>query len=142
MGMTVGSGKGPQASINVTPMIDVLLVLLIIFMILIPTVPTGERALIPQPSNAQNQVPRIIDQTVILQLVGNQDGRPSLKLNEDHVSWNELESRLRAIFDLRKKKVIFVKADRNVEWDQVAQAIDVVHTAGIQNVGLLTKQLQ
>jgi biopolymer transport protein TolR len=78
----------------------------------------------------------------VLQLVENPDGPPFLKINEDHVGWNDLESRLRAIFDLRKEKVIFVKADRKVEWNEVAQAIDVAHTAGIQNVGLLTKELQ
>jgi biopolymer transport protein TolR len=142
MGMSVGGGKGPSATINVTPMIDVLLVLLIIFMMLIPTVPTGERALVPQPSNEKTSTPKIIDQTVVLQLVANADGVPSLKINEDQVGWNDLESRLRAIFDLRKEKVIFVKADRNVEWDEVAQAIDVAHSAGIQNVGLLTRELQ
>jgi biopolymer transport protein TolR len=142
MGMSVGGGKGPSATINVTPMIDVLLVLLIIFMMLIPTVPTGERALVPQPSNEKTSTPKIIDQTVVLQLVANADGVPSLKINEDQVGWNDLESRLRTIFDLRKEKVIFVKADRNVEWDEVAQAIDVAHSAGIQNVGLLTKELQ
>jgi biopolymer transport protein TolR len=142
MGMSVGGGKGPSATINVTPMIDVLLVLLIIFMMLIPTVPTGERALVPQPSNEKTSTPKIIDQTVVLQLVANADGVPSLKINEDQVGWNDLESRLRTIFDLRKEKVIFVKADRNVEWDEVAQAIDVAHSAGIQNVGLLTRELQ
>jgi biopolymer transport protein TolR len=142
MGMSVGGGKGPSATINVTPMIDVLLVLLIIFMMLIPTVPTGERALVPQPSNEKTSTPKIIDQTVVLQLIANADGVPSLKINEDQVGWNDLESRLRAIFDLRKEKVIFVKADRNVEWDEVAQAIDVAHSAGIENVGLLTKELQ
>jgi biopolymer transport protein TolR len=142
MGMSVGGGKGPSATINVTPMIDVLLVLLIIFMMLIPTVPTGERALVPQPSNEKTSTPKIIDQTVVLQLIANADGVPSLKINEDQVGWNDLESRLRAIFDLRKEKVIFVKADRNVEWDEVAQAIDVAHSAGIQNVGLLTRELQ
>jgi biopolymer transport protein TolR len=142
MGMSVGGGKGPSATINVTPMIDVLLVLLIIFMMLIPTVPTGEKALVPQPFNEKTSTPKIIDQTVVLQLVANADGVPSLKINEDQVGWNDLESRLRAIFDRRKEKVIFVKADRNVEWDEVAQAIDVAHSAGIENVGLLTKELQ
>jgi biopolymer transport protein TolR len=142
MGMTVGGGKGPSANINVTPMIDVLLVLLIIFMLLIPTVPTGENALVPQPSTEKNPTPEIINHTVVLQLTASSDAHPSIKINQEQVGWNQLESRLKAIFDLRNEKVIFLKADPKLEWEEVAQVIDVAHTAGVTNVGLITADMQ
>ncbi len=142
MGMSVGGGKGPSATINVTPMIDVLLVLLIIFMLLIPTVPTGEKALVPKPSTDNTPTPKIIDPTVVLQLVESPDGPPSLKINEDQVGWDDLKSRLEIIFTPRKEKVIFVKADKKLNWEEVARAIDVAHTAGVVNVGLITDEMR
>ena len=142
MGMSVGGGKGPSATINVTPMIDVLLVLLIIFMLLIPTAPTGERALVPQPRTDTTPTPKIIDQTVVLQLTVNDCSRPSLKLNDDQVGWDDLKSRLEIIFTPRREKVIFVKGERKVNWNEVAQAIDVAHSAGILNVGLITDEMK
>jgi biopolymer transport protein TolR len=142
MGMTVGGGKGPSATINVTPMIDVLLVLLIIFMIIIPTVPTGENTLIPRPSDDKTPQPDIIVKTVVLQVIAGSDAHPSFKINEEQVGWNDLQSRLKAIFDLRKEKVIFLKADPKLEWEEVAQVIDVAHTAGVTNVGLLTAEFE
>jgi biopolymer transport protein ExbD len=141
MGMTVGGGKGPSATINVTPMIDVLLVLLIIFMIIIPTAPTGENVLVPQPSTEKNPTPEIINHTVVLQLTAGSDTHPSIKINEEQVGWNQLESRLKAIFDLRNEKVMFLQADSKLEWDEVVQVIDVAHTAGVKNVGLMTPEM-
>jgi biopolymer transport protein ExbD len=141
MGMTVGGGKGPSATINVTPMIDVLLVLLIIFMIIMPH-SHGEDVLLPQASTEKTPQPEIISKTVVLQVTGSADAHPSIKINEDQVGWSDLESRLKAIFDLRKEKVIFLKADPKLEWDQVAQVIDVAHTAGVVNVGLMTEEME
>ncbi len=123
-------------------MIDVLLVLLIIFMLLIPTVPTGEKALVPKPSTDNTPTPKIIDPTVVLQLVESPDGPPSLKINEDQVGWDDLKSRLEIIFTPRKEKVIFVKADKKLNWEEVARAIDVAHTAGVVNVGLITDEMR
>lgn len=140
MGMSLGGGKGPSATINVTPMIDVLLVLLIIFMIITPF-SSGEKALIPQPS-IDKTPPKDIVQTVVLQVIASGDEHPSLKINDDKVSWDDLKGRLKAIYDLRNEKVIFLKADPSLDWEQVAQVIDATHTAGVVNVGLITNALK
>ena len=143
MAMSVGGGKGPSANMNVTPMIDVLLVLIIIFMLITPFAPTGEKVLIPQPPDPhQAPPPEIVDSTVVLQLTANAEGHPSLKLNQDEVGWDDLKSRLQVVFSLRKQKVIFLKAYPKLDWEEVAQVIDVVHTAGISNVGLITETMR
>jgi len=142
MSMSVGGRRGLSADINMTPMIDVLLVLLIIFMCVLPHKPVGEEALIPQASKDPAPPPGIIDPTVVLQLASNPEGRPTLKLNNEEVRWENLRARLHAIFDTRQQRVIFVKADKQLEWQEVAQAIDIAHSAGILNVGLLTDKMQ
>jgi biopolymer transport protein TolR len=136
MSMTLGSRKGPDADINVTPLIDVLLVLLIIFMVILRHHNFGEEAEIPQPS-VKDSVPRP-DETVVLQLRDLGEGRlPALKINQEEIRWDKLEGRLRIIYAARAKKVAFFKADPNLDFEYVAEAIDVTHRAGVNRVGLL-----
>ncbi|HYT08281.1 MAG TPA: biopolymer transporter ExbD [Rugosimonospora sp.] len=139
MGMEVGSKKGAIASMNVVPLIDILLVLLIIFMVITPLTPKGLEALVPQPApNQQNKQQDIEAKTVVVQVLDNNQ----LKINEDNATWDTLGPRLNDIFKLRAEKVAFVKGDETVVFAQVARAIDVMRNSGIDKVGLITAKLE
>jgi biopolymer transport protein TolR len=132
-----GGARGPE--INVTPLIDVLLTLIIVFMVVVSMdKEEGEKTQIPQPDPMQTQnisQPR----TVVIQVVwtkGNQP--PTVKINQDDVRWEELETRLAQIYLKRAEKVVFVRGDADVDFQYVADVIDVAHHAGVQRVGLLT----
>jgi biopolymer transport protein TolR len=134
MAMSVGSGKGPKADINMTPMIDVLLVLIIIFMVITPLTPHGLEALVPQPP-PPNAKPNLSDQRTVV-IVIEKDG--SIKINQDPVQESNLQQRLEDIFKTRAERVVFVKGDPDLEFAPVARAIDIAHGAGIDKVGLMT----
>jgi biopolymer transport protein TolR len=139
MGMDVGSKKGAMASMNVVPLIDILLVLLIIFMVITPLTPKGLEALVPQPAppNQKNQ-DQIQAKTIVVQVLDNN----KLKINEDEATWETLGPRLNDIFKLRAEKVAFVKGDDTVPFADVAKAIDVMRVSGIDKVGLITAKLE
>ena len=139
MGMDVGAKKGSIASMNVVPLIDILLVLLIIFMVITPLTPKGLDALVPQPSPPNQQNKNDIEaKTIVVQVLENNQ----LKINEDNADWDSLGPRLNDIFKLRAEKVAFVKGDDNVVFAQVARAIDVMRNSGIDKVGLITAKLE
>ncbi len=138
-----GSGGGPSADINVTPMIDILLVLLIIFMVITPLTPQGEDALVPQPPPPnQKQQPPSTDRTVVVQVLHAGGGQPTLKINQDDVTWADLKSRLEDIYKTRAEKVMFVKGDSDVDFQDVAVVIDTAHAAGVDKVGLITAKIE
>jgi len=141
MTMMLGASKGPTAELNVTPMIDILLVMIVIFMLL-PHHLTGEKADIPQPAN-QRLATLQPEGTVVLQLHGvTGEQKPALLLNREPVTWEELQQRLRQIYAFRKENVLFVKADEVLPFDPVAQVIDMAHAAvpGL-TIGLLTTRI-
>jgi biopolymer transport protein TolR len=116
MSMMVGARSTHSCEINVTPLIDVLLVLLIIFMVILPEHKWGEKTLVPQPSTdsvEKNPPPPIVIQ---LKDVG-ESKRPLLTINQEEVSWDSLEDRLTAAFKLRVERVAFVKGDPEVDFE-------------------------
>ena len=135
MSLTVETRTGPKGEINVTPLIDVLLVLLIIFMVILPHHSLGENALIPQPSPPnpalQPQAP------IVIQLKDRGAGeRPALKINQAEIKWEELEPKLQAIYRLREERIGFITGDPEIEFAFVAEVLDITRRAGVERVGL------
>jgi biopolymer transport protein TolR len=138
MGIQIGGKKGAIADMNVVPLIDILLVLLIIFMVITPLTPKGLEALVPQPSPNQPQQQDVIAKTIVVQV--SEGGK--LKINQEDHTWETLGPRLEAIFKERAEKVAFVKGEDKVLFGEVARAIDVMRSSGIDKVGLITAKLE
>jgi biopolymer transport protein TolR len=138
MGMDVGSNTGAMASPNVVPLIDILLVLIIIFMVITPLTPKGLDTLVPQPSPNQQQNVELENKTVVVQVLKGD----KLKINNEDATWETLGPRIEQVFKDRAEKVAFVKGDNDIEFRQVAHAIDVMRGAGIDKVGLITAKLE
>jgi len=140
MAMTSGNKGGAMGDINVTPMIDILLVLLIIFMVIVPTVPKGLDALVPQPpKNPQKSNPD--DRAIVVQIIANKGGAPSYKINDTPFAKSELLQKLTDIFATRAERVMFVKGDDDVDFHYVAEVIDIGYAANVQHIGLMTPKI-
>ena len=136
MGFALGGKRGVVSDPNIVPLIDVLLVLLVIFMLMPHSM--GLQAQIPQacgasgPENCGQDKPQL----VVIQVLAN----GSLRVNQEAVSWENLDNRLREIFKFRADRTAFIWGDASVEFSVVARVIDVMNTAGIAPIGLLTQQ--
>lgn len=143
MSMGVSTGGEMNAEPNVTPLIDVLLVLLIIFMVITPLTPKGLDALVPQPPKDKTKQVDPSDRTVVLQVLRSGGGQPGLKINQDDVTWESLKGRLSDIYKARAEKVMFIKADTDLPFADVASAIDIAHQADPDiKVGLITAKVE
>jgi biopolymer transport protein TolR len=139
MGMDVGGKEGgSMATMNVVPLIDILLVLIIIFMVITPLTPKGLDALVPQPAPPNTKQADTTQKTIVVQILDT----GKLKINEEDATWDSLGPRLSDVFKERAEKVAFVKGDDAVRFSEVARAIDVMRASGIDKVGLITANLE
>ncbi len=136
MAMSTGGGEGIKAEPNVTPMIDVMLVLLIIFMVIIPTLTSGLNAEPPKGINLKKHPEEKGDQLLGI------DRKGQYYLNRNPIRNEQLEQQLRQIYEARTEdKILYVRADKNLEYSKVQDAVDIAAKAGVRVTGLISEQL-
>jgi biopolymer transport protein ExbD len=138
--MTTGGGGGYSADINVTPMIDILLVLLIIFMVIVPVTPKGLDAMVPQPPKDKTQENKS-DRTIVVQILYRAGNYPTYKINETDVAKADLLPRLTDIYANRAERIMFVKGDDKIDFKYVAEVIDIGRSASVDHIGLMTPRI-
>jgi len=142
MAMSMGGGGGSMADINVTPMIDILLVLLIIFMVIVPVTPKGLDALVPQPPKTKQPESEKNDRTIVVQILfRGMNTPPMYKINETDVAKAELLPRLTDIYANRAERIMFVKGDDKLDFRYVAEVIDIGRSASVDHIGLMTPKI-
>jgi biopolymer transport protein ExbD len=132
---------------NVTPLIDVLLVLIIVFMVVvIEQRPTGLQTELPQQPNPRDQSIPPPQRTIVIQIhhakAGtdrSQNVHPQVIVNKEAVEWDHLREHLRDIFAIRVERIAYVEADDDIEFQDVADVIAIARIAGVDRVGLLTE---
>jgi len=138
MAMAVGKKAGAIVDMNVTPLIDVLLVLIIIFMVITPLTPQGLVALVPQLNPNAKPNEEVQSRTIVVSM----DAQRRVRINQDQVDIRNLGPRLEDIFKTRNDRVIFVSGDPSLPFGEVAQIIDIAKGAGIDKIGLIPKPLE
>jgi len=130
------AGSDAMAEINITPLIDVMLVLLIIFMVVTPLTQRGLDISLPQPPPPNQPEQRTPPNQVVLAL---EEG--AITVNKNPVTLEDLESRLRDIYQARSDKTIFVKATGAVPYGRVVQAMDLAKGAGVERIGIISEKM-
>jgi biopolymer transport protein ExbD len=137
MAMDLGGAKGGvKADINVTPLVDVMLVLLIIMRLVAPMLEQGVSVTLPKAANAVDK-PQSQDQTVVA-IAANK----AMYVNAKQVAESELGQRVKEIVESKTEKIVIIRADEEVEYGAVMTAMDQLQQAGIESVGLITERLQ
>jgi biopolymer transport protein TolR len=135
MAMSSSSGSGVRAEPNVTPMIDVMLVLLIIFMIVVPALNAGFNAVPPEGQNIKSHPEEDTDQVLGI------DANGRYYLNKKAIPAERLEEALTTIYDKRTQdKIMYLKAHKDLEYGKVLDAIDIAGKAGVRVTGMITDQ--
>jgi biopolymer transport protein ExbD len=132
MAVQLGGGGGVKSDINVTPLVDVMLVLLIIMMIVAPLLQQGVSVKLPKATNT-NEKPDTQEQTVLAI-----DSNRRLYLNAVPVLKDDLQRRVTDILESKKDRIVIIKADEDVEYSAVMDAMDALRAAGIEDMGLIT----
>lgn len=147
MAFSMAGGGPSRPQMNVTPLIDVLLVLIIVFMIVvIEQKPTGLQTELPQPAKpTDNRIPPP-QATIVIQIHHAKSGtnplqpeHPQVMVNDEAIDWDHLHDRLRDIYAIRIERVAYLKADDDIEFQDLADVIAIARTAGVDRVGLLTE---
>jgi len=141
MSMSTVGGGAYSSDINVTPMIDILLVLLIIFMVIVPVTPKGLDALVPQPPKDPSKQPPPTDRTIVVQVLYRPGAAPLYKINETDVNKGDLLPRLTEIYANRAERVMFVRGDDDVNFAFIAEVIDIGKEANVDHIGLMTPKI-
>jgi biopolymer transport protein TolR len=134
-----GERGGVMMNLNVTPLIDVLLVLLIIFMVITPTKPHGLDALAPQPNKNQKEDPNVLARTIVVSM----DAQRQVSINQTPVTLGQLGPQLSDIFKTRNEHIMFVKGDPSLSFGDIAQVIDIATGAEPDmKIGLITHNME
>ena len=140
MAMGGGTSGGAVSDINVTPLIDVLLVLIIIFMVIQPTTPKGLESLVPQPPKNKTQ-DQPNDRTIVVQVLSG-GTLPTYKINEQSFPKEDIAAELTKIFETRQEKVMFIKGDRDLDFGSVAEVLGFGKQADVTNIAIITPQVE
>jgi len=138
MSMAVGGKKGPKSDINITPYIDILLVLLIIFMVITPVKQMDLDVKVPQQNNEDQKNKNMVDPSVIVVSIGES---MQIAINNENTSISQLGPKLQEIYSARANKNMFVSASPKLPYGDVVRIIDIAKGAGVGDVGLLIEEI-